>query len=189
MQQPYSALDVLIQRVSCALLDAPAPTGQQLAYIEQAALRAADHHLLQPWRYLVIEGDGLEALGALFLQAKCNENPELPADQQLRARSLPLRAPMIIVAISAPLVDSKIPQVEQLLSAGAAVQNMLNAAFAQGVGAIWRTGDLATNPDVAKGLGLASHETIIGFLYLGTPKGTLKEPPQANCEDFFKTWP
>lgn len=189
MQQSQSALETLIRRVSCAQLEAPAPTAQQRQFIEQAALRAADHHLLKPWRYLVIEGDGLEALGTLFLQAKCKENPELPPEQQLRTKSLPLRAPMIIVAISAPVIDAKIPQVEQLLSAGAAVQNMLNAAFAQGIGAIWRTGDLATNPHVAQGLGLASHESITGFLYLGTPKGALKEPPQANCADFFKTWP
>lgn len=189
MQQERSAIDVLIQRVSRGQLEAPAPTQEQLELIKQSALRAADHRQLRPWRFLVIEGEGLQALGQLFLQAKQQDNPDLSPEDQQRSQSLPLRAPMIIVAIASLVHDPKVPEVEQLLSAGAAVQNMLNAAFAQGVGAMWRTGDLASHPHVCQGLGLADNETIVGFLYLGSPKGATREPPQLNSADFFKSWP
>jgi len=157
--------------------------------IQKAALRAADHHQLRPWRFLVIESDARHALGKLFLQARLEETPDLSPELQQRAQSLPLRAPMMVVAIANPVAEPKVPELEQLLSAGAAVQNMLNAAFALGVGAVWRTGDLASNPHVCRGLGLADSESIIGFLYLGAPKGVLREAPALNCEDFFKTWP
>lgn len=187
--QQHPALEVLIQRVSCAQLEAPAPDPEQLILIQKAALRAADHHQLRPWRFLVIEGEALKTLGKLFLQARLEDTPDLSPELQQRAQSLPLRAPMIVVAIANPVADPKVPELEQLLSAGAAVQNMLNAAFALGVGAIWRTGDLASDPHVCRGLGLADSESIIGFLYLGAPKGVLREAPALNCEDFFKTWP
>jgi len=184
-----SAIDVLINRVSCGLLAAPAPTSADLQIIQQAALRAADHRQLRPWRFLVIEGPGLERLGELFLAAKTHDDPALGAEEAARTRSLPLRAPLLIVAIASCTEDPKVPELEQLLSAGAAVQNMLNAAFALGYGAMWRTGDLASNPAVREGLGLGGNETIVGFLYLGTPRGGLRDAPTLDAANFFKAWP
>ncbi|HLS97908.1 MAG: nitroreductase family protein [Porticoccaceae bacterium] len=188
MSEP-SAIDVLINRVSCGLLTGPAPSGEALTLIQRAALRAADHRQLRPWRFLQVEGEGLVRLGELFLAAKLGDNPELSPEDAARTRGLPLRAPLVIVAIARCVHDPKVPEVEQLLSAGATVQNMLNAAHALGVGAMWRTGDLASHPRVRDGLGLAANETIIGFLYLGTPQGTLREAPRLDPETFFKTWP
>ena len=181
MSEP-SAIDVLINRVSRGLLTAPAPSGDALTLIQRAALRAADHRQLRPWRFLTVEGAGLVRLGELFLAAKQGDNPAL-------SRGPPLRAPMVIVAIASCVEDPKVPEVEQLLSAGAAVQNMLNATHALGFGAMWRTGDLASHPRVRDGLGLAANETIIGFLYLGTPQGPLREAPRLDPQAFFKTWP
>lgn len=188
MSEP-SAIEVLINRVSCPLLAAPAPVGESRRLIQRAALRAADHRLLRPWRYLQVEGDGLVHLGELFLAAKQGDNPQLTPEDAARTRNLPLRAPLVIVAIASCVEDPKVPEIEQLLSAGAAMQNMLNAAQALGFGAIWRTGDLCTHSRVRDGLGLAVHETIIGFLYLGTPQGPPREAPRLDPETFFKTWP
>ena len=188
MSEP-SAIDVLINRVSRGLLTAPAPSGDALPLIQRAALRAADHRQLRPWRFLTVEGEGLVRLGELFLAAKQGDNPALSPEDASRTRGLPLRAPMVIVAIASCVEDPKVPEVEQLLSAGAAVQNMLNATHALGFGAMWRTGDLASHPRVRDGLGLAANETIIGFLYLGTPQGPLREAPRLDPQAFFKTWP
>ncbi|MNI92768.1 putative NAD(P)H nitroreductase YdjA [compost metagenome] len=83
----------------------------------------------------------------------------------------------------------KYPKSEQLLAAGCAAHGILLAAYAQGIGAVWRTGDLAYSPHVAKGLGLAEGEEVIAFLYLGTP---LKEPRVAEKVDlaeFVSAWP
>lgn len=184
-----SAIEVLINRVSSGLLTAPGPTAGDLQIIQQAALRAADHRQLRPWRFLVIEGQGLERLGELFLTAKTHDNPSISAEEASRTRSLPLRAPLLIVAIASCTEDPKVPEIEQLLSAGAAVQNMLNAAFALGYGAMWRTGDLASHAGVRDGLGLGGNETIVGFLYLGTSRGALREAPGLDTANFFKAWP
>lgn len=189
MPEQLSAIDVLTQRVSCNMLSEPAPSPKQLDIIQRAALRAADHKLLRPWRFLVIEGDGLESLGKLFLRAKRRTDPGLSEDAAMKTLAMPRRAPMIIVAIASHQPNPKVPEIEQLLSTGAAVQNMLNAVFALGLGAIWRTGDLAENAEVKAGLGLSGNETIVGFLYLGTPKSGLREAPSLELGDYFKAWP
>ena len=182
-------LQGLQQRVSCAQLAAPAPTAEQLQQMFEAAFRAADHRQLRPWRFLVVEGEGLSKLGELYLAARQQNEPAPTAEERARLLSLPLRAPMLIVAIVNLQEDPKVPEIEQYLSAGAAVQNLLNAAYAQGLGAMWRTGELAFNPHVATGLGLAANEHIIGFVYLGTPRIVPRQPPVVDPANHVESWP
>lgn len=183
------AIDALTRRVSAPRLTAPAPSAGQRADLRRAALRAADHGNLRPWRFLEIEGEGLLALGRLYEAAALAGDGALSASQRERLRGLPLRAPLLWVAIARLRAHAKVPECEQLIAAGCAVQNMLNAAFALGVGAYWRTGELAYNRDVAAGLGLAGDEQIVGFLYLGRADGELRPAPELDPGDFFRPWP
>ncbi|BFM12031.1 nitroreductase family protein [Simiduia litorea] len=183
------AITALTQRVSAPKLIEPAPSIVQLDSIRRSALRAADHGNLRPWRFLEVTGQGLIALGDLYLAAGLATCADLNDAQQLRLKSLPLRAPMIIVAIAKTQEHPKVPRDEQLLSAGCTVQNMLSAAFALGLGAFWRTGDMALDSFVAKGLGLDVGEQIVGFLYLGSVDGPMKQAPELDPIDFFQVWP
>lgn len=183
------ALEALQNRVSSSRLVAPAPAGEPLQAIFRAALRAADHGNLRPWRFLVVEGDDRKALGELYEQAALADTPDLDESQRQRFRAMPLRAPMVVVAVANCREHPKVPELEQVIATGAAVQNMINAAFAQGIGAYWRTGALAYHPRVAAGLGLESNEQIVGFVYLGTPEGTAKPVPELQVADFFSPWP
>ena len=94
-----------------------------------------------------------------------------------------------MVVIASPKENPKVPEIEQWLSAGAAAQNMITAAYAQGVGAVWRTGDYAYDPSVMAGLGLSDAERIIGFLYLGTVQIAPPEAPETAIDDYFQSWP
>lgn len=183
------ALEALHQRVSVAKLQAPAPDEQQREALFRAATRAADHKHLQPWRFLVIEEEGLDQLGELFSKAILADNPQAPEKALDSLRKKPLRAPMILVAIASCQEHPKVPVVEQIVSTGAAVQNMLVAAHALGIGAFWRTGDMAYHPTVLSGLGLGAMEKIIGFLYLGTPVKPLPSPHSVDLARFFTSWP
>lgn len=183
------SIKALHSRVSEGRLAAPAPTSEQLKNIQLAAFRAADHGRIKPWRFLVIEGDGLHALGELFVAAAEAGGDELSDKERQRIVAKPMRAPMIIVAIARCSDHPKVPEVEQIISAGAAVQNMLNAAFVQGVGAMWRTGGFAYDRAIMEGLGLAERESIVGFLYLGTSSGRDRQPPELTIGDFFSNWP
>ncbi len=184
-----NALDALLTRRSSPRLSSPAPTHEQLENILQAGLRAADHALLRPWRMLCISGEGLDALGELFLSAERAAGKELDAAQEQKLRDKPKRAPLIIVALAKLSEHDKVPAIEQEYSAAAAVQSMSLAAYAQGLGSMWRTGGKAYDATVRDGLGVADNEKIVGFLYLGTPLGPLKGLAEQRSEDFVQPWP
>lgn len=181
------ALVALTQRVSVSRLVEPAPSAEQRELLFKAALRAPDHAQLRPWRFLSIEGDARQCLGELFVRA-LQENPETAAAALDKALAAPLRAPLLLVVIASPKDHPKVPTSEQVLSAGCAAHALLQAAHAQGLGAIWRTGELAYHPTVAKGLGLSEGEQVIAFIYLGTPEGALRQPAALAPADFVQSW-
>ena len=183
------ALAALHNRVSVGALSEPAPDALQRENIFRAALRAADHGNLRPWRFLIIEGEARNRLGDIYLRASEAAASEALSDaQRERTLAMPLRAPMILVAITRLQEHPKVPFNEQRMSTAGAVQAMLTAAFAQGVGAYWRTGALAENREVARALGLADDEEISGFVYMGTPAKSPRPAPDLAVSDFFADW-
>lgn len=183
------AIEALHNRVSSPLLKAPAPNAEQLETLLKAASRAPDHKMLKPWRFLIIEGEGREVLGALLMKAAQASNPDIDDEGLAKARSKPMRAPMIIVAIATLNEHPKVPEVEQLITAGAAANNIVTAAFALGLGAYWRTGTPAFDETVKAGLGLSANEQIIGFIYLGTPDGRSRRLPEFDASECSRRWP
>ena len=182
------ALDALHNRSSAPKLGDPIPGQEVLDNIYKAAFRAADHGVLRPWRFLIIKQSARNRLGELFVSAAKRDDADINEEMQQRLREKPLRAPLILVVISCAVEHPKVPAIEQQLSAAAAAQNMLVAAYAQGVGAMWRTGSMAYHETVKYGLGLATHEKIIGFLYMGTVSGAVKQLHEPRLEDYFQEW-
>lgn len=181
------AIELLHNRVSCPALFEPGPTQEQLDVMFQAALRAPDHGSIRPWRFLTISGDEREQLGSLFLKAALQDDSALADEKQAKTKNMPLRAPMMIVVIATNQTHPKVPVLEQEISAGCAAQNVLHAAYAQGLGAMWRTGTMAYHPLVKQGLGVAEHETIVGYIYLGTAK-KMRKAPQHDLSNFVTAW-
>ncbi|MET1078455.1 MAG: nitroreductase family protein [Pseudomonas sp.] len=182
------ALDALLNRVSAPRLCEPAPDHGQRELLFRAALRAPDHGQLRPWRFLTVEGEARERLGELLVEAVLADNPAAPAEALSKARGMPLRAPLLVVVIARPQAHPKVPQQEQVLAAACAAHAILLAAYAQGIGAVWRTGELSYSPRVAAGLGLADGEQVIAFLYLGTPERELRVAPALDPADFVSAW-
>ncbi|MCL7744299.1 nitroreductase [Guyparkeria hydrothermalis] len=173
MNQAPELLDALIDRHStpATCLVEPAPDDDTLQRILQAAESAPDHGGLHPWRFLVIDGEALERLGELFVEAMRTKDPEASEATLERERVRAHRAPMIVAAIAREESGhAKIPEVEQLLAAGSAASQLLLAARAAGFGAIWLTGMRVYDPNVMRGLGLAENERLIGLINIGTIK-------------------
>lgn len=184
------AIDALLSRNSVNRLAEPAPRGAERETIFQAALRAPDHAWLRPWRFLVIEGAARAELGTAMLEAAREQNPGLDPEQARKVLAKPLRAPLL-VAVAAKIQDHpKVPETEQLLSAGCAALNMLHAAHALGFGAIWRSGSLMYHPLLHRRLGLdPARERLVGILYIGSVIGEPKSLPELDSADFFSSWP
>jgi nitroreductase len=181
-------LEGLKSRVSMPLLVEPAPTEAQLENIWQAALRAPDHGCLKPYRFIVIDGDKRAELGELFLQRQLQRKPESDETTIKKTRNMPMRAPMLIVLVACPQEHPKVPAAEQVQTTACAGQNILHAAFAQGLGAVWRTGWVAEDQQIQTALGIKEDEEMLGFIYLGTPKTALKDVPIVNSAEFVSSW-
>ncbi|GGY05540.1 nitroreductase [Litchfieldella qijiaojingensis] len=183
------AMTLLHERSSMGKLMGPAPNAEQLDALYRAALRAPDHKELTPWRFIEFSGPGLDRLGELFAEAEYRENPHIDDASLDAARKKPKRAPMIIAVIAKVTPElPKVPKLEQVISAGCAAHAMMLAAYAQGLGAMWRTGHYAFDPTVHKGLGLGEHDEIVAFLYLGQIGGRHKPLPSRDPEAFVERW-
>lgn len=179
-----NAIEALTQRNSIAALTGPDITSEQLDVMIQAALRAADHGWLKPSRFIAVRGEQRNKLGQVFLETKEGWQ-EMSETEQYKLLNSPTRAPLLLISVCSMKDHSKIPKIEQLHSTAASTQNIINAAWALGLGAMWRTGSPAHNEKVAQALGLTENEQIIGFIYVGHRNQQPKPLPILNTEDFL----
>ncbi|MBX3274056.1 MAG: nitroreductase [Sandaracinaceae bacterium] len=182
------AIELLETRASQGKLTAPAPDDAALAAIVDAALRAPDHGALRPWRVLAIRGEGLARLGALFAGSLARKDPAADAEALRRAADKALRAPLVVVIAATPRLG-KIPEIEQVLAAGALAHGILLGLHARGFGGIWRTGDPAYDPEVKRALGLAPEDHLVAFLYCGTPAQPAPAASRPKAADLLRRWP
>lgn len=171
MDSKPARLSLLLERRSTAALTAPAPGQKELDLIFQAALSVPDFMHLRPFRFFVAEGAGLDRLGAMMEAAAIAAGK--PSAVVSRCRTMPHRAPMVVVVAALARPSDTVTLFEQRLSAGCAVMAMQMAAQGLGFGGLWRSGWLLEDPTLHHALGLGEGDRLVGFLYLGTPK----EPP------------
>ena len=182
------AINALLNRSSAKRTVEPAPSPEHLAVMLRAAAQAPDHGRLQPWRFITVQGDARLELGRICAEALAERDPSAsPAALEREAQKL-TRAPLVIVVACHPTDNGKVPIVEQLISAGAAAQNILVAAYELGYGAIWRTGAPAYDREVHAALGLGPADTIVGFVYVGTLEAPLPGRTQVDPAPFVTEW-
>ncbi|HEX2241249.1 MAG TPA: nitroreductase [Actinomycetota bacterium] len=160
--QTYEAI---LTRRSVPKVTQQEPTREQIEKLLAAAVRAPNHHLTQPWRFIVLRGEALREFGDAWGagEARLGKNADA-------ARTKALRAPVIICVIERPKTDHAIVvEVEEHHATGAAIQNILLAAHDMGLGAMIRTGVSARLEEVRDYLGLEDDELVAGFIYLGFP--------------------
>lgn len=180
------ALELLQHRrsVPADQLDEPAPSAEDLDAILRAGVAAADHDALRPWRFLVIRGAARASLGEVFARALLARAPDSDEAALKKQRAKPMRAPLVLaVAARIDPDNARVPAIEQILSAGAALNQMQLAANALGYGAIWLTGPNAHDGQVTEALGLDFDDRLVGFLYLGTPG---REPAAKERPDPYR---
>ena len=114
------AIEALMSRVSPAQLVEPGPTAEQLEKILAVAARAPDHGRMQPWRFVLIEGGARSRFGEVMAESLRRREPDAPAGKLDAERKKAMRAPLIVVVAAAVKENPKVPEVEQIVAAGAA---------------------------------------------------------------------
>lgn len=166
---------------------APGPDAAQLDQILRAAIRVPDHGKLAPWRFVVVGADQRETFAALLVNAYKAEKPAAGRLEIEAMEQFAWQAPTLIVALSSPVADSKIPLWEQQLTVGAACMNLLTAAHALGFVGGWLTGWPAYSDAVRDAFGTPT-QRIAGFLFIGTPARALEERPRPEFDDVVHHW-
>ncbi len=170
------------------LLAEPGPDDAQLRQMLECAVRVPDHGNLTPWRLLLMRGHARLELGDFIAGLSARRRPEeTKAIEKDRLRFS--YAPLVIVVIASMHPAHKVPEQEQLLSAGAVCLTLLQAADALGFGAQWLTGWAAYDAEVSARLGVqAPTERIVGFIHVGTARERIAErerPPLSACVSEF----
>jgi nitroreductase len=156
----------------------PPPTVAEINMLLTIASRVPDHGKLAPWRFIVFEGEARRAAGAAIADAFRAKYPDARPDQVEAERERLTRAPLVIAVVSRAAPHVKIPEWEQVLSAGAAAMSLVLAANALGYGTSWITEWYAYDRAVLDALGLKPHERIAGFVHIGRPPGPPQDRPR-----------
>lgn len=181
-------LEAIQTRNSVPLLTDPAPTSEEMSQVYKGALRAPDHARLRPWKFIEVRGDSRDKLAKIFIDTATALNSDLSENEISKLEKAPHRAPMVIILAANIKEHPKVPEIEQIISLGAAAQNILLGIHEIGYSAIWRTGNMAFNPEITKFLGLEENFKIIGYLYVGTSTGKEKPIPELEIQDFLEVW-
>ena len=164
-------IDWINSRRSIGSLNEPAPSRRQIEVAIGCGATAPDHKKLRPWRFIVTEGDARLELGRALVaaaEAKAKREGETLSEKTLKkTQEMPLRAPTIITVVTHMKAHKKVPPFEQMLSAGAAVQNLILALKAQGFSTVWRTGLLCNEPAVKAYFDVGADDYVTAFVYTG----------------------
>lgn len=177
-------------RRSIGNLTIPAPKPSQIQAAIECAMTAPDHKKLRPWRFIVTEGQRRHSLGRALLAAAeakaIREGGSLDQKTAEKTLKMPLRAPTIITVVTQMQYHEKVPAFEQLLSAGAAVQNLILALKAQGFSTVWRTGPLANEPAVKSYFNVGAEDYITAFVYVGSSHCVMPDREDIQTTGFVK---
>lgn len=163
-------LETIRSRRSIGKVGPERPSRETIERLLDAATWAPNHHLTEPWRFFVLTGEARDALGQAMGRA-LNGEPTTPEEQDTfdRTAAKALRSP-VVIAIAVEIGPNAV-EAEEVAAGAAAVQNLLLAAHALGLAAMWRTGAAAFHPEIKAHFGLAPTDHLLGFVYLGYPAG------------------
>lgn len=184
------ALALLEKRRSLPLraLVAPGPVGAELDRMLAIAARVPDHGRLVPWRFIVLEGEARAAAGDRLDALYARQNPGLAPEKSRMWRDYLLRAPVTVVLVSRPDPAAKVPELNQVLSAGAAGMNLVVAAEALGFSALWLLKWPGRDAEAAAVLGVGAQEKVAGFIHIGSPAARAEDRPRPAPEQVVTRW-
>ena len=165
----------------------PGPTPDEMARILSIAARIPDHGKLHPWRFVTVADNQRDALAALLRDALADENPSATEAHYAKEDEFAHYEGQLVVLISAPVENHKIPVWEQQLSSGAAGMNLLLAAHALGYVAGWVTGWRAYSERVRQAF-CGPGERIAGFIFIGRPGREIEDRPRPDLSEVVREW-
>jgi nitroreductase len=189
MKTEISLRDYLATRRSIPAfqMGGPGPGTVEIEEMLKLASRVPDHGKLAPWRFIVYRGEERARLSAELAKMALAARPDL-SEEMIKVENTRLtRAPVVVAVVSKAAPHFKVPEWEQLMSAGAVCLNLLMAANAHGYASNWLTEWYAFDEKAYPLLGVQPGERIAGFIHIGTPQVPPTERPRPELADIV-TW-
>lgn len=154
-----------------------------LEQLIEAAGWAPSHYNTQPWKFIVMTGEGRNLLGEGYAKVYTASTGDTDAEKLDKEAKKAFRAPVVIAAVCSPSDDPRAIIEEELAAAHAAVQNMLLAAHALGLGAIWRSGAPMYHQAMHEHFQLSDKEQLVGLVYIGYPELVPAAPSRRTVDE------
>lgn len=182
-------LDAMARRRSVSKVGSNTPTDSEIAELLAAVTPVADHKALRPWRLILMRGDDRMLLADALDDAQGIER------EAGEYNTKPFRAELLIALVASPKIHPAVPEWEQLATAAGAGHLLELALWQSGWGVMWRTGVFANAEPVRQAHGLADHEHLMGWLYVGDIDDSFRQrlasskKPPLDPEQFISPMP
>jgi nitroreductase len=161
----------------------PGPSRPEIEEILKLASRVPDHGKLAPWRFIVYAGAVRERISLELADMAMANRPDISEEMIAVEKSRLTRAPVVVAVVSQAAPHPKIPEWEQVMSAGAVCLNLVMAANALGYCSNWLSEWYAFDENAYPVLGVAAGEKVAGFIHIGSPKIQPAERPRPDLND------
>jgi nitroreductase len=184
-------IEILTRRRSVPppMMTGPAPSAAELETILTVASRVPDHGKLAPWRFVVFAGHARERASQIALEIRLAYWSDMDEAGRAEESRRFVRAPLVVGVVSRAAKHFKIPEWEQVLSAGAVCMNMIVAARALGFSATWLTEWMAYDGRFRAAIGLAEHERVAGFIHIGRTTAAIEDRPRPPLAQIVTNFP
>jgi len=189
MKTEIKLIDYLSTRRSIPAfqMSAPGPSKSEVEEMLKLASRVPDHGKLAPWRFIVYRGEERRQISEALARIVLSDKPELSEEMVKVENTRLTRAPVVIAVVSRAAPHFKIPEWEQVMSAGAVCLNLVMAANAHGFASNWLTEWYAFDERAYPILGVEPGEKVAGFIHIGTPTVPPTERPRPELAEIV-TW-
>lgn len=168
------AFDAIEQRASVRRFRPGEPARETVDRLLAAAVRAPNHKLTEPWRFVIVRGETKRRFAELRRahRAQKFDDPAAP-DAAARIEKTyreHIETPLFVFVLQR-LADDAMRREEDYAAVMMAVQNLMLAATASGLGTFLKTGGIMDKPEIRALAGAADGERIVGIVSLGVPDG------------------
>ena len=142
------------------------------------AVYAPNHKMREPWRFIILEGDGKMN----FIQKYLDEIHEEQKDEIKKTMEKVFQAPMVVAFVMPKNTDYS-DELEDLQAISAVIQNFLLLLEEQGLGSFWKTPKYIESDLFKEVLGLNTNEIIAGLIMVGYVLSKNPPKPRKKAKD------
>lgn len=166
-----SVIEPILNRKSTKIFKKTEPISKEaVETIIEAAIQAPNHHITEPWKFFVMQGENMQQFYDAAMEFQKNRDISEQEFERMKVKmiSKTMVAPTVILAVySKNKNKTRVKYEEDILAVGAAIQNMLVQATSMGIDSIWKTGPVYNATEVKSALGIEEDEEVVGAIFFG----------------------